>query len=187
MTRRPKQVRQKARGSAEKRAKSSKISFAERFVKQAKSPVLKKEAVTTPFQSRMKKRMAWSDEQADLEDSWSWGQPRDWRGKVWDSILMPFLEEVVEKDWAEIEGERSGKDKRHKTYPQEAICKEAQDRLVYLELDDMETIFRFRITSKQRFYGFLVQHIFYALWWDAEHKICPTDLQDRGKVRKRRK
>jgi hypothetical protein len=71
-------------------------------------------------------------------------------------------------------------------YDREAICAEARTRLADIFLDDLDQVFRFRLAAKQRFYGFRLQHVFFALWWDAEHKICPSDIQDRGKVRKRR-
>jgi hypothetical protein len=80
--------------------------------------------------------------------------------------------------------EKTGGDQRHKAYPVGIICHEAQKRLEEIGLDDLDEVFRFRLASKPRLYGFLVQHIFYVLWWDPEHNVYPTDIQDRGKVRR---
>lgn len=83
------------------------------------------------------------------------------------------------KTWADIEAETTVKagdrtDKKHKTYDQSAICQEARQRLVELELDDQDRIFRFRMSNKRRLYGFIFGITFETVWYDAEHKICPS-------------
>ncbi len=168
-----------------KLVKDIKISFPEKFIRDAKSIVLKKEAVSHPLKSRMGMRMTWSDERKDVNGEWSWGETRDWTGNLWDQTILPFLEEYKNKMWSEIERENAGGDKRHKAYEIDVICTEAQTRLIEIELDYLDEVFRFRLGNKPRFYGFRLQHVFFALWWDGEHKICPTDIQDRGKTRKR--
>lgn len=180
-----KRIKSKAVKFPPKKAKEVPVSFVSKFIKNSKSIVLKKAALSFPIASRMQMHMEWSDEKKDLEDAWSWGQSRDWRGPIWDTVLLPFLHEYKNKKWHEIENEKSGDDKRHKSYELSSICKEAYDRLEYLKLEDMDEIFRFRIGSKPRFYGFRIQHIFFALWWDAEHRVCPSDIQNRGKVRRK--
>lgn len=182
MTKHPKS---KAAPKIEKKAKEIKVNFPEKFIREAKSVVLKKEAVSYPLQSRMAMQMAWSDEKKDIKESWSWGQPRDWTGELWDKTLLPFLEQYTNKTWSDIEREMAGGDKRHKAYDIDAICQEAQARLLAIELDYLDEVFRFRLGNLPRFYGFRLQHVFFALWWDGQHKVCPSDIQDRGKVRKR--
>lgn len=183
MSKRPKS---KSISDTGKRAKEIKVSFPEKFIREANSIVLKKEAVSLPMKSRMGMKMAWSDEQKDIQEAWSWGQQRDWTGTLWNETLLPYLTGYESKTWAEIERETAGKDKRHKAYEIDAICDEAQARLTKIELDYLDEVFRFRLGNKPRFYGFRLQHVFFALWWDNEHKICPSDIQDRGKIRKRR-
>ena len=133
----------------------------------------------------MAMKMAWSDEKKDIKDFWSWGQSRDWSGKLWDNTLLPFLIEYANKTWAEIEREMAGGDKRHKAYDVDVICEEAQARLNDIELDYLDEVFRFRLGNKPRFYGFRLQHVFFALWWDGDHLVCPVDIQERGKSKKR--
>lgn len=167
-----------------KSARSARISFPERFVRQASSPVLKKAAVTPPVGSRLRLRMAWTDERGDIHGSWSWGQRRDWTGEIWDNTLLPFLKGCECHTWAELERMTSGDDKRHKAYEISAICREAQNRLEEIELEDLDEVFRFRLTGRSRFYGFRIREFFFALWWDPEHQICPSNIQNRGKRRR---
>ena len=129
--------------------------------------------------------MRWSDEPKDILDQWSWGQKRDWTGQIWDETLLPFLNGCEKKKWKEIEEETAGEDRRNKSYELDTICKEAFERLCFLKLDELDEIFRFRLGNKPRFYGFRIQHLFYALWWDADHMICPSDIQNRNKRRRK--
>src|SRR5262245_37905159 len=107
-----------------KRAKDVKIPFPEKFIRDANSIVLKKEAISHPIKSRMGMQMIWSDERKDIKEVWSWGERRDWTGELWDKTLFPFLEECKKKTWSEIERENAGGDKRHKAYDIDAICEE---------------------------------------------------------------
>lgn len=50
----------------------------------------------------------------------------------------------------------------------------AQDRLTDLQMDDFDSIFRFRINGAQRLWGIKEIDIFYPIWWDPHHKICPS-------------
>lgn len=35
----------------------------------------------------------------------------------------------------------------------------------------------YRITAKERVWGLLVEDVFYLLWWDPEHEVCPSHLK----------
>jgi len=148
------------------------------FDKPLKSPI------NLPLQPRFPMQMEWTDEKADLDGQWSWGQSRDWSGEIWTTKILPFLKQCECKTWQELEMEKSGKNKKHKEYEISAICAEAQKRLVNIQMDDFDQIFRFGMGSKRRFYGFRIQHVFSALWWDEFHKICESDIQKRGKVKR---
>jgi len=54
------------------------------------------------------------------------------------------------------------------------IVADARKRLIELKLDShMDEIYSIRICGKQRVYGINNNNIFYFLWWDPEHEICP--------------
>ena len=81
--------------------------------------------------------------------------------------------------WSEIWDQKTGGRRRgalHKSIPVESLIPEAQARLRNLQLDDHDELFRFRLGNMERLWGVFVggHHIFYALWWDPDHKICPS-------------
>lgn len=61
-----------------------------------------------------------------------------------------------------------------KTYNQVDLIDEALTRLDELEFGDQTEISRLRITGPSRFYGYQRDLIFYAVFWDPEHEICPS-------------
>ena len=134
----------------------------------------------TPL-TETKTRMKYSCDHQDCVGIWSWRQSRDWGKETWNKKLKPYLTAYEEKTWGEIALEkvnaRGGKRKpKHCFYDKGTIAKEAMDRLIEIEKDDLEEfIFRFRLNGKNRLYGFRISAIFYLLWWDPEHKICPCE------------
>lgn len=55
------------------------------------------------------------------------------------------------------------------------LSKEAQKRLKTLKMDDFGSLFSFRISGKQRLWCVkLEEGLMGVLWWDPEHKICPS-------------
>ena len=123
-------------------------------------------------------KMDWSADQADIEDEWSWGK-RSCLSDDWDSELLPFLTGYSEKTWLEIYSERTGggnRKQKHIFYNVEDICEEAQLRLLALERDDVDCVFRFRLSGKQRLYGIQQMPVFFVLWWDPEHNIYPVEV-----------
>ena len=119
------------------------------------------------------RNMAWSDAQTDFLGEWSWGS-RECLIDDWADEIHPFLTEYEKKTWLQIYDERTGvknRRQKHISYEVQQICKEAQDRLVELERDDVDYVFRFRLAGPKRLYGVLQAHLFFVLWWDPQHNI----------------
>lgn len=57
------------------------------------------------------------------------------------------------------------------------LCPEAQKRLKELRLDDIDELHSLHLTGKQRVWGILSENVIALLWWDPEHKICPSPLK----------
>lgn len=55
---------------------------------------------------------------------------------------------------------------------------EANDRLLEIEMDDRDLISRLGIQGKPRLYGFRQAHEFWAVWWDPEHEIWPSQKRN---------
>lgn len=90
--------------------------------------------------------------------------------------LIQFLRMLATTPWREIRLQTSGKHLRHHPQPITSLCSAARRRLRELELDDLDTeIFRFRDGGKKRLWGFDRDGIFYAVWWDPDHEVYPTE------------
>jgi hypothetical protein len=55
------------------------------------------------------------------------------------------------------------------------LCKEAQKRLIEIELDDCDELYSVHITNIKRLWGILEGSYFKILWWDPHHEICPSN------------
>ena len=53
----------------------------------------------------------------------------------------------------------------------------AQQRLQQIQQDDVEELWRLEFTGLQRLWGIRDKDIFKVLWWDPQHKICPSTLK----------
>jgi hypothetical protein len=119
--------------------------------------------------------MTWTRDSPDLEGEWSWGQPRRWEDATWAGAIEPKLREFSRLTWSEIDKFSSDTGHRmHHNMSIDAICDEAQDRLLEIE-KCFDPIFRFRLGNKRRLWGFRIVANFEILWFDPEHKIYPTE------------
>lgn len=57
------------------------------------------------------------------------------------------------------------------------LCKEAQARLYDLQHDDLDTVFSLRVTGQRRVFCIHHGNIMRVLWYDPEHKVCPSNLK----------
>ena len=58
--------------------------------------------------------------------------------------------------------------------PVNKICKEAQGRLKKRKQDDIDALWCFRVNAKKRLWGTDEGNILRIMWWDPEHRICPS-------------
>jgi len=79
----------------------------------------------------------------------------DWEGKTWAQILTE--DKKAQHDVA-----------------LESLIPDAQAQLQKMKLDDFDALFRFRFSGKERLWGVRIDNIFYLLWWDPEHEVCPS-------------
>jgi hypothetical protein len=70
--------------------------------------------------------------------------------------------------WGEITG------KGNKRIPVDDICDDAKSRLVELQLDDAEELWELRLSGKERVWGMRIGTVYYLLWWDPNHTVCPS-------------
>jgi hypothetical protein len=92
------------------------------------------------------------------------------------NYLFPLLQQIESKKWFELEKEthgRYGKSKHHWVDVKD-IIKPARSRLTELKMDDHDQIYSLRLTGTQRIWGIRQQSYFRLLWFDFDHKICPS-------------
>ncbi|CCG41826.1 hypothetical protein [Magnetospirillum molischianum] len=54
------------------------------------------------------------------------------------------------------------------------LCKEAQNRLAEIELDDLDALMSFRLTGARRVWCRMDNNMMLVLWWDPGHAVCPS-------------
>ncbi|MEP7350514.1 MAG: hypothetical protein ABI668_11285 [Sphingorhabdus sp.] len=92
------------------------------------------------------------------------------RGKFWDDNQILAL---IDFDSPVTTGGRD-RHKMHHNMDVDILADEAQYRLIEIE-KFADTIFRFRLGSKKRLWGFRIVNKFEILWYDPGHEIYPTD------------
>ncbi len=127
--------------------------------------------------SRFDMRMTWCATRADLKDHWSWGEPRAWTEAEWSDTILPPMRDFAALTWGEIDRQSSGTGhKMHHAHEIGDLIEEAQDRWRHLELDQFDSVFRFRFGGqKRRAWGYIVQAHFHLVWWDRDHSLYPTE------------
>lgn len=101
-----------------------------------------------------------------------WGKDRcQEEDSLWVHIF-PGLLNYEKRTWGEILGNR----KRDHSCSIDSISKKARDRLKELKLDDIDSLFRFRLSGKQRVWGIREGRVFKLLWWDPDHEVYPSTL-----------
>ena len=79
-----------------------------------------------------------------------------------------------------MERDRAGKNGRskHHSIDIKDLCEEAQERLVELKLDDLDSLFSLRLDGTLRIFGIRNQNYLRILWVDQDHKICPSQKKN---------
>ncbi len=57
------------------------------------------------------------------------------------------------------------------------LCRQAQDYLEEMSLDDIDQVLSLRLTGKERVWGILNNGVVELLWWDPNHEICSSKLK----------
>lgn len=98
--------------------------------------------------------------------------------------VMDFICEMARLTWGEIDSLRYNGKKGQRFLCNHTIeitapkfSSEACDDLRRRKLDQTfgDTMYRFRVTSKKRLWGFRHGEIFHVVWWDPKHKVYPMD------------
>lgn len=122
--------------------------------------------------------LAWRFCKADRAGPFAWLNTTDDKF----SEIFEKLIEFENKNWNEIT-----KGGSHPIAVPD-LCQDARDRLVEIQLDDLEELLSLRLTGVNRVWCWKSGHIVMPLWWDPDHKVYPVkkDKKDRQKDRRKR-
>lgn len=127
------------------------------------SPAVRKQAkfLGTPA---LESRAAWRLSGADQSGPFSWANITDaQRRGVW--ARMSEFEKMTPSQLLSTGSHRVS---------QSRMAKEAKERLRRIELDDLEELWSFRVTGRQRFWCMKRENVYSLLWWDPDHRVCPS-------------
>lgn len=125
---------------------------------------LEKRSIKSEIKSNMGRRPKWRFKKRDC----SHGR---WALDITEQLLEK-LTSFETMTWSEILVRAKKQNHHVQTY---TLCREAQQRLTELKLDDYDEICSLRISGKHRLYGILDEDgVFSIIWSDSEHEICPS-------------
>lgn len=121
-----------------------------------------------PASNNSTERVCWRFQHVDQEGPWG----------ITDgafAMLLPELAKFETMTMHELfrQGEWPGKCHDTAALP----TRQARERLDTIGLADMTQIWKLRIGSRGRLWGFLEGNVFHVVWWDPEHEIWPTKLK----------
>jgi hypothetical protein len=106
----------------------------------------------------------WSFQRLDIGGPWCLGRTAN-QQQIID--ILQRMGNWEQSTWAEI-----GRGGSHEI-PINKLEKQAQDRLLDLKLDDLDVLYSFRLSGKERLWGFRTdRHVVRVLWWDPDHEVC---------------
>lgn len=108
--------------------------------------------------------VVWGLSFVDLDGPWGWNRVA---GNALKRVLR-FLCDLESMRPGEVFGPK------HKLIPVAKLAGDAQKRLQEIELDDLDGLWELRLSGRGRIWGHRKEHVFYPVWWDPEHEVCPS-------------
>lgn len=106
----------------------------------------------------------WGFSYVDLDGPWGWSKINP---KVLEHVLE-FMHNLEALHPNEVFGPR------HKRVELASLCSAANKRLTEIELDDLDCLWELRVSGLERIWGHRNAHVFYPIWWDPLHEVCPS-------------
>lgn len=122
-----------------------------------------KKQVRYSAESTQRRLPAWRFSTVDLNGPFSWpvNQPQE-------LTILQRLRDFDTMHWSELET------KQHHAISVDQLSKEARDRLLEIKQDDVDEVFSFRCSARERIIGIRINDIVKLLWWDPDHQVCPS-------------
>ena len=131
------------------------------------NPNLKKIPRDNYPQSYLDNYPVWRFGEIDLEGPFGWLNIESIKKT---GEIIEKLKEFESMTWKEITNIR----KNNHFVEIENFSNLAKNRLREIERDDCDEFFSLRLTGLNRIWGRIEFGIFYILWWDPNHEVCPS-------------
>jgi len=100
-----------------------------------------------------------------------------------DKFDEDFIEKLISYErmtWGDIFQTYGGKTKGTNNHYVSVVdfCKEAQERVKNLKIDEYQEFFSLRLAGRSRLWGILMDGIFHVLWKDDLHEVCPSEKRN---------
>jgi hypothetical protein len=94
---------------------------------------------------------------------------------AWSATTPDHVKTIAEacKGWESMKPSEVFASSGNKPISHDSLCSEARARLLMIELDDHE-LWELRLSSKARLWGVRARNVFYIVWWDPSHTVCPA-------------
>lgn len=139
----------------------------EKKPKIAKEPLGGKQPRSHPVDANQSNPV-WSIRLFDIDGPWGKSRVR-LSEELWD-VLFSKLRDYESMKWGEI---LQNRDYNH-AVPVDQLIKQARDRLAALKQDDLDELFRLRLSGTARVWGIRDRDVLKLLWWDPDHEVCPS-------------
>jgi hypothetical protein len=98
---------------------------------------------------------------------------------AWSNMSPAHLDRITSscKNWESMRADEVFAASGNKPVPFEKLCPEAQARLREIDLEEYDGLWELRLTGKGRIWGIRRRHVFYAVWWDPTHAVCPSKMK----------
>jgi len=153
-------------------ASSAVVSNKNKRAAWAKAPQDQKHTVLPPLGDSNQLRAVWNVGILDLAGP-DFGVPYGFQAMSASELqgLLTHLRMLESMTWAEIIRSK----KKNHLVPVSNLCSEAQRRLEELGQDDCGELQSLgQMGSLPRIWGIRLHNILKVLWWDPEHRICPS-------------
>jgi hypothetical protein len=109
--------------------------------------------------------VAWHIKSLDRAGPWCW---KNIDAETLWSVIHSKLASFETMKWSEILGFR------HHEIPKIELIPGAQRRLEEINQDDVDSLVSLHLNGKKIVWGIRENNIMKILWWDPEHKVCPS-------------
>lgn len=107
--------------------------------------------------------IVWGFSFVDLGGQWSWANVGTDAKRV-----LKYVRSIESMKPGEVFGSKN------KMIPIGNLCADARSRLASIKLDDLDGLWELRVSGPSRIWGHRTEHVYYPIWWDPLHTVCPS-------------